>query len=132
MKHFFRSRNLLILGLLLVGMPLQSHASEVKHPTAAGDYENKNWKYSYKVESKGTKSERRIGMLFFEGKPVVGKIGEVRKTPWGNFIYFGKNNRWNQGWLNTLTYDQPVFGKDGKPTKKICERLTALQPKATQ
>ena len=108
-----------ILRLLLISLSLcgPGRADPVPSPTKAGEYSHKGWKYVYEIQSKGTRSERRIGRLFLNGKEVKGEIGERKKEPIGLFLYFGEG-KYNSGWLNTLTYDQSVFDKDGNLTEK--------------
>jgi hypothetical protein len=59
---------------------------------------------------------------------VKGEIVERNQEPFGFFIYFGEHG-YNQGWLNTLTYDHEVFGKDGGPTQQASDLLRAARKK---
>jgi hypothetical protein len=103
-------------------------AEPVTFPAKAGKYTHKGWEYVYEVELKGTRSEKRIGRLFLNGKEIKGKIGELNQEPIGIFIYFGESG-YNKGWLNTLTYDEAVFAEDGSPTSKVTSLLQALRAK---
>ena len=116
---------LLLISLILCG---QGSADPVTFPTKAGSYTHKGWKYVYEIQYPGTRSERRIGRLFLNGEEVKGGIGELNQEPIGFFLYFGEQG-YNQGWLNTLTYDQKVFDKDGGPTKQASELLRAARGK---
>jgi hypothetical protein len=105
-----------------------SLAGELAFPTQAGEYSHKGWKYTYEVSLKGTRSERRIGRLYLNGKEVKGQIGELHQEPIGTFIYFGDEG-YNQGWLNTMTYDASVFADDGAPTPEVTKLLKVLRDK---
>lgn len=91
---------------------VRSSAGAASFPTKQGVYIHKQWKYEYIIEKPGTRSEKRIGKLFLEGKEIKGDVGELLQENFGHFIYFGAAG-YNQGWLNTLTYDRPVFSDDG-------------------
>lgn len=103
-----------------------ANADPVTFPTKAGEYSHKVWKYVYEIQHQGTRSERRVGRLFLNGKEVKGEIGELGQEPIGFFIYFGEHG-YNQGWLSTLTYDQKVFGKDGLQTMQSSALLQAAR-----
>jgi serpin B len=79
-------------------------------PTRPGTYEAGEWEYTYAIESPGSRSETRIGALKQAGKAVAGKKDEVLDTPLGRFKFH--DARYNKGWLNTLTFDTPVFKED--------------------
>jgi len=122
-------RLILLYTVLVFGLPFSAYGEVVRlkpnvagYPTKAGEYIHKQWKYVYVIENKGTRSERRIGRLYLEGKPVEGKLGELNQELFGHFIYFGKKG-YNQGWLNTLTYDRRVFDNQGGPTKEASRLL---------
>lgn len=66
-------------------------AEPVTFPAKAGKYAHKGWEYVYEVELKGTRSEKRIGRLFLNGKEIKGKIGELNQEPIGIFIHFGES-----------------------------------------
>lgn len=118
----------MLLPILLIPLALCGHvcADPVTFPAKAGEYTHKGWKYIYVIQHHGTRSEKRIGRLYLNGKEVKGGIGELNQEPIGYFIYFGERG-YNQGWLNTLTYDQKVFGKDGAPTTQAHELLRAVR-----
>ena len=116
------------LLLVFLTLSLQAIAEPVVFPTKAGEYSHKGWRYVYEIQHQGTRSERRIGRLFLNGKEVKGEIGELNQDPIGFFLYFGEHG-YNQGWLNTLTYDHEVFGKDGGPTKQASDLLRAAREK---
>jgi hypothetical protein len=78
------------------------------YPTKPGVYRHKGWRYVYEIESPGTRSERRTGRLFLEDREITGLAGEILEEHLGRFVYFGTHG-YNRGWLNTLTYDRPVF-----------------------
>ena len=92
------------------------------YPTKPGTYRHKGWRYEYSVEAAGTRSERRTGRLFLEDREVSGQVGEILEEFVGRFVYFGDTG-YNRGWLNTLTYDRPVFEKDVKLTSAAKELL---------
>ena len=94
------------------------------YPTKPGVYRHKGWRYEYAVEAVGTRSERRIGRLFLEEREVTGTPGELLEEFLGRFVYFGGTG-YNRGWLNTLTYERPVFDDAGSLTpaaKKLSRR----------
>jgi hypothetical protein len=72
--------------------------------------------YEYQITGKGTLSEKRIGILRENGIEIKGKKDEVRETVIGKYKYY--SDHYNVGWLNTLTYDEPVF-KDIKTQKPV-------------
>jgi hypothetical protein len=117
------------------GDPVQRapyHAAEF--PTKPGEYFHKQWKYVYIIKNQGTRSEQRIGELFLEGKKVTGTKGELLQEHLGFFMYFGEIG-YNQGWLNTMTYDQPVFeGKQFEltPEAKLITNSFAKKKKTEQ
>jgi hypothetical protein len=102
---------------------IRSQPNVAGFPTKPGEYIHKQWKYVYEIQNPGTRSEVRIGRLTLEGKPLVGEPGELLEELFGRFIYFSDRG-WNRGWLNTLTYDRPVFDKDGNPTDEARQILT--------
>lgn len=98
----------------------------VAFPTEPGQHSLGDWIYQYDVLGRGTRSERRIGVLALEGFVEEGTHGEIRTTPLGTFLYL--EGWWNSGWLNTLTYDRPVFGVAGELT---AEARTAAENRPT-
>jgi hypothetical protein len=109
------------------GEPMRAHPNAASFPTKQGTYIHKQWKYVYEIKNEGTRSEVRIGRLFLEGKLIEGEPGELLQELFGHFIYFGDKG-WNQGWLNTLTYNRPVFDSNGHLT----EKARALLPKSKE
>jgi hypothetical protein len=97
------------------------------YPTKPAVYRHKGWRYEYAVEAAGTKSERRMGRLFLDEREVTGSPGELLEEFLGRFVYFGSSG-YNRGWLNTLTYDRPVFDDAGLLTPAAREAL----PRKTQ
>lgn len=57
--------------------------------------------------------------MYYRGELFKGKVGDLVDEPIGRFAYFGENNSWNQGWLNTRTYDKPVFGPASNLTSEM-------------
>ena len=108
-----------------------SAAEPVAFPAKSGESSHKGWKYIYEIKFKGSRSEKRIGRLFLNGKEIKGKIGELSQESIGTFIYFGEFG-YNRGWLNTLTYDEAVFAKDGSPTPEVVSRLQAIRNKTAK
>lgn len=95
-------------------------------PTKPGSYTLGKWRYDYTVTLRGTRSECRSGCLYEGGAAITGAPGEIRETPLGRFVYFGSNDPpaggppyYNSGWLNTITYDRPVFGPDGQVLREV-------------
>ncbi len=86
------------------------------YPTKPGTYRKDGWEYTYTITGKGTRSETREGVLKKDGKQVGGGKGEIIETPLGRLQYF--QDRYNSGWLNTLTYDMPVFPGDAEKGAK--------------
>ena len=101
-------------------------AEPVTFPAKAEEYTHKGWKYVYEVQQKGTRSEKRVGRLSLNGKEIKGKVGELGQEPLGIFIYFGEVG-YNQGWLNTMTYDKAVFAEGGVPTPEVTALLRVLR-----
>jgi len=73
------------------------------------------WKYDYTVAGLGTRSERRTGVLTYDGKPVApqAKPKDRVKTPWGIMMQVDPGV-YERGWLSKLTYDRPIDEKAGK------------------
>ena len=87
-------------------------------PTRPGTHEAGEWRYTLDGDP-ASDSESLVlnGRLFRDGQEVFGRIGEVTETPLGTFVYFGKRHQvshWNCGWLNTCTYNDPVFDQEGR------------------
>ena len=97
----------------------------VKHPSKAGTYISGDWTYVYGVAAKGSRSERRMGSLFLRGFPVKGHVGSVKDTPFGRLIYW--EGHWNSGWINTMTYDKPIFDSKGEVSKDIKRQLHSMR-----
>jgi hypothetical protein len=96
-------------------LEVAARSSKVGFPTEPGIYESQAWRYQYSIELSGTRSERRVGELFENGMRLEDAPGQILETPLGRFAFFAFP--YNQGWLNTLTYDRPVFTEDGRLTK---------------
>jgi hypothetical protein len=92
-------------------------------PTKPGVYRHKGWRYDYTVEERGTRSERRVGRLFLDEREVTGARGELLEEFLGRFVYFGTSG-YNRNWLNTLTYDRPVFDGAGSLTPAAREAIS--------
>lgn len=104
----------LFLALTALGLRAGSPPA-ASFPTRPGIYAGDVWRYDYSVTAPSTRSERRIGRLFWKGDEMTGAIGEVRTTSLGQFAYFGRDPKaYNRGCLNTLAYDRPVFGPGGQ------------------
>lgn len=123
-----------LVFLAVVGYGLLTHAEDgkkeaapatAKFPTKAGTYVQDEWTYVYGIRAKGSRSERRMGSLFFRGFPVEGHIGAVKDTPLGKFVYW--TGSWCSGWLNTLTYDRPVFDPNGELLRDIKKHLNDIK-----
>jgi len=99
------------LALALVGF-LRLRGGPAGFPTAPGEYEKNGWGYTYAITGKGTRSERRVGTLFRGGKQVAGDVGDTQETPLGRFALFPAGT-YDSGWINTRTYDRPVFDSSG-------------------
>lgn len=118
-----------VLVLLpLAGCTLDGTVAE--YPTESGTYKNDGWKYVYSIEFEGTRSEARIGKLYQNGKEVSAPLGTIKSTPVGRFMHCSHQDSdqgFNRGWLNTSTYDKPVFEQDGSLTKKEKRRVDLLK-----
>jgi hypothetical protein len=96
----------------------------VEYPTEPGSYRLDDWEYSYEIKAKGSRSERRIGVLKCKGVEVKGSLGDIKDTPFGKFMHFSSDpHEWNIGWLNTRTYDRRVFDEDGKLLSEVRDML---------
>ncbi|MFO0839484.1 MAG: hypothetical protein U1D55_13290 [Phycisphaerae bacterium] len=115
---------LLCVGGAYLSWRVVRPAGAVAFPSRSGSYSFGAWRYDYLVTATGTRSERRIGRLFERGRELAGSPGDVRDTPLGRFAYFGVGDtRYNIGWLNTLTYDMPVFDSDGRLLPEVASGL---------
>ena len=103
-----------------------SYCSNPSFPTKPGSYSSGPWRYTYDVKSRGSSSERRFGYLYQHGKKLEGAPGEIAETPLGRFVYF--EHGYNQGWLNTLAYDRPVFTDNGELTEDADYHLSFESP----
>jgi hypothetical protein len=97
----------------------------IAFPSEPGQHQLGDWIYQYEVIARGTRSEQRIGVLAFEGIAVAGSVGEIKTTPLGEFLYL---DRWrDQGWLNTCSFDRPVFDKAGTLTGEMAAQLKSAR-----
>ena len=116
-----------ILGLAFVAWQWRVLHSPAGFPTKPGSYALDGWRYQYTVTAPWTRSERRTGRLYEGGAEITGSLGEIRETPLGRFAFFGRNGqRYNAGWLNTMTYDRPVFDPDGRVLPDVQPHLSKL------
>lgn len=124
MRHL---HHLLAIVLLASTWPCQAVADPVPFPTKPGSYSHQEWKYTYQILHPGTRSEQRIGTLFFQGKQVKGGIiGELLDEPIGKLCDFGETG-FNRGWLNTLTGDRAIIDKDGNPTAACAKAIRSAR-----
>lgn len=115
--------------LTISAVGVGSGAAAAAFPTKEGSYVAAGWRYDYAILARGSRSERRIGTLLHDGVVLGGAPGDVRETPLGRFAYFGlEPGHYNVGWLNTMTYDTPVFGADGALVADVAGYLAASQP----
>ena len=101
---------LLVLTLAAAARPDEPKGKPCDFPTKPGTYKAEGWEYTYTITAKGTRSEKRVGVLKKDGKEVAGKEGEEMETLLGKFKFYA--TMYNKGWLNTLTYDKPVFQEE--------------------
>ena len=97
-------------------------------PHESKEYTHGQWKYAYDVRSLGSRSERRSGVLTFDGKTVAEpKDDESRLlwTPWGPMQHFG--GRYQTGWLPLGTYDRPLAIGEGAFQPNPDKELKASQ-----
>jgi len=96
-------------------------------PTRPGIYEQWEWKYVLHGDpSSNSQSSVVGGQLYRSGVEVVAEIGQVMDTPLGKFAYFGREkeaDHYNWGWLNTCTYNDPVFDANGEVWQHYRERF---------
>jgi predicted secreted protein/biopolymer transport protein ExbD len=70
-------------------------------------YTSGDWKYVYRVTSKGTRSEGRAGELFYKGQAVPdlaeGRENDHYNTPFGRLAWVGRPALpwWPKGWVPT-------------------------------
>jgi hypothetical protein len=114
--------NGILLLLLLGGALLPLRAADLPtYPTKPGVYETNGWKYEYIVAAKGSRSESRTGRLYCAGREITASHGTVTNTPLGRFRFHQRS--YNHGWLNTLTYDYPVFDEHGSISRHAFAEL---------
>ena len=60
--------------------------------TKDGTYTAGQWKYVFEIHAKGSRSERRVGSLFFDGTalPDPPKVNDYYVTPWGRIGFVGR------------------------------------------
>lgn len=94
--------------------PSSGPAKPEKVNTAANDkYTFGKWTYDYTIGAEGSRSERRIGRLLYDGKPVGDpKRYDRIQTPWGTMQFF--DTHYDDGWLLLQTYDRPLELDKGK------------------
>ena len=115
------------LSLSIVGNLAIADENLPVYPTKEGTYVKDNWEYIYTITLKGTKSEMRKGQLYYNKKEVSAPLGTIKNTPLGKFILFPASGTWNMGWLNTMTYDRPVFNNTGRLTAKAQQYIDSLE-----
>lgn len=82
-------------------------------------WDGNRWLYARKVSNPGSRSERVIGELTLDGKPIdFAPNGAILFTPLGKLMYFGKPDRqaWQSGWLMVSNGSHPLFDHDGSLT----------------
>jgi len=56
----------------------------------SGTYISRKWKYVFTITNEGSKSQGRLGELYYNGKRVIpARFLDLRKTPWGNIVWVG-------------------------------------------
>ena len=135
---FCQKMKIITLLIFYTASFMCGYSEVVNFPTNTGEvahreskvikFTHNEWEYVYEIQSKGTRSEKRIGRLYQNGKEVKGEIGDLCQKPIGIFVYFGESG-YNRGWLNTMTRDQKVFTKKTVLTPKVVELLKAIRPK---
>ena len=111
---------------LLVSAPLPGASDVLPVPTQTGEYTSGPWTYSYKIEAKATRSEGRRGRLTYKGIELRAPLGTILVTPFGRLLQLlpPEIKGWGAGgWVNTLTYDRPVFKADGTLTDELARQL---------
>ena len=121
-----------LFASVLIALGTPDVAGPASHPTKAAAYVVGAWKYEYAITSPGTKSEGRRGRLFHASKELFAPDGTVVTTPVGKFMFFalpppGVQRIWGEdGWLQTLCYDKPVFNDDGSVVAKFAGKAHFL------
>jgi hypothetical protein len=126
--RLFPFLSLFVLG----GIPLHGEDvnGPVTHPTKVGTYRSEDWSYTYTVGQQGTRSESRTGILVYRDKELVGEPGNILTTPLGRFVYFIDPHKIGGpgcfGWIMTMTYNKPIWDKDGKLNPDFAQNQTGL------
>ena len=78
-------------------------AKPAKIDTAkSGVYKSGRWEYRYQIKQRGTRSERKRGVLLFGGAEVTAaaKLNDYHRTPWGALYWVGDGKAFGpNGWL---------------------------------
>lgn len=74
------------------------------------------WKFLHLMRGAGSKSERSIGQLYYDGKevPAGSGINDYYQTPWGALYWVGKNAYGPSGWM-PVRIDPKPQGKALEP-----------------
>lgn len=88
-------------------------AAAVEHIdlTKSGTYISGKWKYVFTITAKGTKSEKRYGQLYYDGKELLPLSVKYvsRKTPWGEIVQGGVASMMTinipDGWIPKEAFD---------------------------
>lgn len=100
--------------LVLLFLSAVGCGKKTDYPTPPGKYHaGQEWLYSYEIVRSKTPSEIRLGQLYYQGQIIGGTPGSISNTVFGPLMFF--NTRNNQGWLNTLANNVPVFDRKGRP-----------------
>ena len=84
--------------------PAPRHRFDMRN---GGTYTSGKWKYILVVRAVGTRSERRGGTLYYDGRAVPKpQANDYYRTPWGFVFWVGERPFGNSGWM-PLTRGQP-------------------------
>ncbi|MBU8902142.1 MAG: hypothetical protein KOO69_05340 [Victivallales bacterium] len=115
----FKKTTIILIVLFVAGTILyaESKAKIIDIDTGkSGTYISGKWKYVFTITNEGSKSQGRLGKLYYDGKRVTPKCFlDLRKTPWGNIVWVGNPPLlWKpKGWMLRKT----------SPTKNLPKNL---------
>lgn len=106
-----------LMGVALAQIVSAAEVAQALDPAGPGKYESGEWKYVLSIQSRGTRSEGRCGVLSYKNAELAAPFGSILKTPFGSLMFLGSTQikGWgDHGWLRVRCGDRPVFMEEDK------------------